>query len=155
MHLGDWKCEVWNGFQKLGGGQPEEEATIRVVELGVQYSSHLSNKRERSLEVESGNVPRCIIYKKILSYKIILEIAYWSNDIFCRLGDRQRFTCDITTNPPTEHKVINTLLETFPGKMIWNIGNKRLQSSNDNEKVIIVCNAIMVALYNWELITIN
>ena len=79
MHLGDWKCEVWNGFQKLGGGQPEEEATIRVVELGVQYSSHLSNKRERSLEVESGNVPRCIIYKKILSYydvKIILEIAY-------------------------------------------------------------------------------
>ena len=67
LHLGDWKCEVWNGFQKLGGGQPEEEATIRVVELGVQYSSHLSNKRERSLEVESGNVPRCIIYKKILS----------------------------------------------------------------------------------------
>ena len=53
LHLGDWKCEVWNGFQKLGGGQPEEEATIRVIELGVQYSSHLSNKEERSLELES------------------------------------------------------------------------------------------------------
>ena len=63
LHLGDWKCEVWNGFQKFGGGQPEEEATIRVVELGVQYSSHLSNKRDRSLEVESGKIHRRTIYK--------------------------------------------------------------------------------------------
>ena len=57
---------------------------------------------------------------------------------FYYLGDRQRFTCDITTNPPTEHKVINTLLESFPGKMIWKIGNQPLQSSNEYEKVIIL-----------------
>ena len=76
MHLGDWKCEVWNGFQKVGGGQPEEEATIRVIELGVQYSSHLSNKEERSLELESGNVKRervseeCVLVYEFMVYQV-------------------------------------------------------------------------------------
>ena len=72
MHLGDWKCEVWNGFQKFGGGQPEEEATIRVIELGVQYSSHLSNKKERSLELESGNVKR----KRVSAQFLLLYMVY-------------------------------------------------------------------------------
>ena len=54
MHLGDWKCEIWNGVQKTYGGMPEEKATIRVVELGVRYRGPMSNEQEKSLEVESG-----------------------------------------------------------------------------------------------------
>ena len=36
LHLGDWKCEIWNGIKMFNGGMPEDKATIRVIELGVR-----------------------------------------------------------------------------------------------------------------------
>ena len=54
LHLGDWKCEVWNGVKKYHGGFPEEEATIRVIQLGVRYRGPLSNQEEQSLTVDPG-----------------------------------------------------------------------------------------------------
>ena len=62
IHLGDWKCEIWNGIKKVAGGMAEEEATVRVVELGVRYRGPMSNVEDQTVEVESG---KCTYFTKI------------------------------------------------------------------------------------------
>ena len=47
----------------------------------------------------------------------------------------QRFTCDITTKPTTPNVVMNKLLESSPGKMLWTIDGEALENTNDYEKV--------------------
>ena len=55
-HLGDWRCEVWNAYIMQAGGMAEEDATIRVVELGVRYQGPLSNLQDNSVIVDSGTL---------------------------------------------------------------------------------------------------
>ena len=47
----------------------------------------------------------------------------------------QRFTCDITTNPVTPTVVMNNLLKSSPGKMLWKIDGEAVENTNDYEKV--------------------
>ena len=50
----------------------EEEATLRVVELGVRYRAPLGNEQEQAVEVDSGSF-RCHDKKCHVCFYILLR----------------------------------------------------------------------------------